>query len=124
MRTKLCLTLADTRVILAAARAEAEKNHWEVSIAVVDDACRPIGLVVTLFMLIALVFLIRSMNKHLRKVPPTFDPAEPEGNGESGESADEAGTAPSGSGGAATAGSGGATDRPPSSSSANSTPKS
>lgn len=84
----------------------------------------PIGLVVTLFMLIALVFLIRSMNKHLRKVPPTFDPAEPDGNGESGESADEAGTAPAGSGGAATAGSGGATDRPPSGSSANSTPKS
>jgi len=38
----------------------------------------PIGLVVTLFMGIALVFLIRSMNKHLRKVPPTFDPPEQE----------------------------------------------
>jgi glc operon protein GlcG len=38
MRTKVCLTLADARAILAAARAEAEKNAWEVSIAVVDDA--------------------------------------------------------------------------------------
>jgi hypothetical protein len=81
----------------------------------------PIGLVVTLFMLIALVFLIRSMNKHLRKVPPTFDPVEPD---ESGESADEADTAAAGPGGAATAGSAGAADRPPSGSSANSTPKS
>jgi hypothetical protein len=76
----------------------------------------PIGLVVTLFMLIALVFLIRSMNKHLRKVPPTFDPVEPDEHGESGEGADEAGTAPTGSGGGA--------DRPSSDSSANSTPKS
>jgi len=37
----------------------------------------PIGLVVTLLMLVALIFLIRSMNKHLRKVPPSFEP-EPE----------------------------------------------
>jgi hypothetical protein len=76
----------------------------------------PIGLVVTLFMLIALVFLIRSMNKHLRKVPPTFDPVESDENRESGESADGADTAPTGTGGGA--------DRPPSGSSANSTPKS
>ena len=33
----------------------------------------PIGLVVTLLMLIALVILIRSMNKHLRKLPKSFD---------------------------------------------------
>jgi len=38
MRTKPALTLADARAILDAARAEAEKNHWNVSIAVVDDA--------------------------------------------------------------------------------------
>ncbi|HZZ49469.1 MAG TPA: hypothetical protein VFE65_21495 [Pseudonocardia sp.] len=37
----------------------------------------PIGLVVTLCLLVALIFLIRSMNKHLRKVPKSFD--EPEG---------------------------------------------
>jgi hypothetical protein len=34
----------------------------------------PIGLVVTLVLLIALVFLIRSMNVHLRRVPKSFDP--------------------------------------------------
>jgi hypothetical protein len=32
----------------------------------------PIGLVVVLCLLVALVFLIRSMNKHLRKVPTDF----------------------------------------------------
>jgi hypothetical protein len=38
----------------------------------------PIGLVVTLVLLIALVFLIRSMNGHLRKLPKSFDePAQP-----------------------------------------------
>jgi hypothetical protein len=33
----------------------------------------PIGLVVVLLLALALVFLIRSMNKHLRKVPKSFD---------------------------------------------------
>jgi hypothetical protein len=74
----------------------------------------PIGLVVTLFMLIALVFLIRSMNKHLRKVPPSFDPPDTE------ESSDAPGASASGSGGAAAA----AADRPSSGSAPNSTPKS
>jgi len=32
----------------------------------------PIGLVVILLLLVALVFLVRSMNKHLRKVPGSF----------------------------------------------------
>ena len=33
----------------------------------------PIALVVTLVLLVALVFLIKSMNKHLRKLPKSFD---------------------------------------------------
>ena len=33
----------------------------------------PIGLVVILLLLIATVFLIRSMSKHLRRVPASFD---------------------------------------------------
>lgn len=37
MRTKPILTATDTKTILAACHAEAEKNHWKVSIAVVDD---------------------------------------------------------------------------------------
>ena len=41
----------------------------------------PIALVVILFLAVALVLLIRSMNKHLRKVPPSFPgrpPSPPE----------------------------------------------
>ena len=38
MRLKPSLTAADARTILAAAQAEAEKNHWNVSVAVVDDS--------------------------------------------------------------------------------------
>ncbi len=37
MRMKPSLTLTDARQILAAARAEAEKNQWAVTIAIVDD---------------------------------------------------------------------------------------
>ena len=38
MRTKPCLTQADARKMMAACIAEAEKNDWEVTIAIVDDA--------------------------------------------------------------------------------------
>jgi uncharacterized protein GlcG (DUF336 family) len=38
MRTKPCLTQADARQMLAACIAEAEKNDWRVTIAIVDDA--------------------------------------------------------------------------------------
>jgi hypothetical protein len=37
----------------------------------------PIGLVVILLLLVALVLLIRSMNKHLRKVPDSFSRTNP-----------------------------------------------
>jgi len=36
----------------------------------------PIALVIILLLLVALVFLIRSMNKHLRKVPGSFSRSE------------------------------------------------
>ncbi|MDR3664181.1 MAG: hypothetical protein P4L86_27995 [Mycobacterium sp.] len=38
----------------------------------------PAGLVVTLILLVAVVALVWSMNKHLRKLPDSFDPAHPE----------------------------------------------
>ena len=38
MRTRPCLTQADARRMLAACIAEAEKNQWNVTIAIVDDA--------------------------------------------------------------------------------------
>lgn len=44
MRMKPSLTAADARLILAAARAEAEKQSWNVTIAVVDEAGIPLAL--------------------------------------------------------------------------------
>ncbi len=38
MRTKPCLTCADAKRMIAACIAEAEKNKWNVAVAVVDDA--------------------------------------------------------------------------------------
>ena len=38
MRTRPALTASDTEKMVAASRAEAAKNKWNVSIAVVDDA--------------------------------------------------------------------------------------
>lgn len=37
MNTKPCLSLADVKRIAAGAEAEAQKNGWKVTIAVVDD---------------------------------------------------------------------------------------
>jgi glc operon protein GlcG len=44
MRTKPCLTSADVKKILAACEAEAARNKWAVSIAVVDDGGYLLGL--------------------------------------------------------------------------------
>ncbi len=38
MRSKTVLTLSDAHIIMAAAKAEAEKQKWGVTIAVVDDS--------------------------------------------------------------------------------------
>jgi uncharacterized protein GlcG (DUF336 family) len=37
MRTKPCLTSADVKKMMAAAMAEAGKNIWKVTVAIVDD---------------------------------------------------------------------------------------
>jgi glc operon protein GlcG len=37
VRNKMCLTAADAEKIVAASKAEAAKNKWNVTIAVVDD---------------------------------------------------------------------------------------
>ena len=44
----------------------------------------PLGLLVVILLGVALVFLIRSMTKHLKRVPASFDPPE-----EPGETADK-----------------------------------
>jgi glc operon protein GlcG len=38
MRTKPCLTSVDAHKMMAACKAEAERNKWQVSVAIVDDA--------------------------------------------------------------------------------------
>jgi len=38
----------------------------------------PFGLLVVVLLLISLLFLVRSMNRHLRKLPESFDPQHPE----------------------------------------------
>jgi uncharacterized protein GlcG (DUF336 family) len=38
MRTRIVLTIGDARTMVEAAKAEAEKNKWPVTIAVVDEA--------------------------------------------------------------------------------------
>lgn len=42
-----------------------------------------IGFLVVLALVVASVFLFRSMSRHLRKVPPSFD--KPAGNGDTGD---------------------------------------
>ncbi len=45
MNTKPILSLSDVQQILEAARIEAEKNNWPVTIAVVDDGGHALGLI-------------------------------------------------------------------------------
>lgn len=44
MQNKPVLSVSETTRILEAARAEAEKNQWAVSIVVVDDGGHPLGM--------------------------------------------------------------------------------
>ena len=37
----------------------------------------PLGLLLTVLLLIAVIFLVRSMSKHLKRIPPTFEPQDP-----------------------------------------------
>lgn len=42
MYTKNCLSLSDAHTMLAACRAEAEKNGWKVTVVIVDEAGFPL----------------------------------------------------------------------------------
>ena len=44
MKTKAVLTLAEIDTLLAAGRAEAERQGWAVCIAVADDGAHPLAL--------------------------------------------------------------------------------
>lgn len=55
-----------------------------------DGKASGIGLVVILGLIAACVFLFRSLNKQLRKLPPTFDATEPPRLPEPADPADDA----------------------------------
>lgn len=54
----------------------------------------PIGLLVIVLLLIATLFLLRSMNRQLKKVPESFDPQHPEPDQAADEGTDFVGEAP------------------------------
>jgi hypothetical protein len=50
----------------------------------------PFGLLVVVLLLISVMFLMRSMNRHLRKLPDSFDPQNPALGKAQGKAPDEA----------------------------------
>ena len=54
----------------------------------------PVGLLVIVLLLIATLFLVRSMNRHLKKVPKSFDPEHPEPDQAADEGTDTVGEGP------------------------------
>ena len=47
-----------------------------------SDKAGPLGLLVILLLGVATILLVRSMNRHLRKVPPSFDRSSLDGPGQ------------------------------------------
>jgi len=56
----------------------------------------PVGLVVLVVLFLATILLVRSMNKHLRKVPPSFDTTDATATATASASDDAAADAPDG----------------------------
>ncbi len=54
----------------------------------------PVGLLVVVLLLIATLFLLRSMSRQLKKVPKTFDPEHPEPDQAADEGTDTVGEEP------------------------------
>lgn len=61
----------------------------------------PVGLLIVVLLLISTLFLLRSMNRQLKKVPESFDPKHPEPDQAADEGTDVVDTGPD------------AADRPP-----------
>ncbi len=57
-----------------------------------EGKASPVGLVVLILFLVAVVFLVRSMTKHLKRVPASFDKSEQQDGG-TGRSDDSEGSA-------------------------------
>ncbi|MDI3315356.1 MAG: hypothetical protein QJR12_14120 [Mycobacterium sp.] len=54
----------------------------------------PVGLLIIVLLLLGTVFLIRSMNRHLRKIPKSFERENPEPDHPAGQRAAAGGRAP------------------------------
>ena len=54
----------------------------------------PVGLLIVVLLLIATLFLVRSMNRQLKKVPESFDPVHPEPDQAADEGTDVVGEPP------------------------------
>jgi hypothetical protein len=54
----------------------------------------PVGLLVVVLLVVATLFLLRSMNRQLKKVPKTFDPEHPEPDQAVDEGTDTIGEVP------------------------------
>jgi hypothetical protein len=54
----------------------------------------PVGLLIVVLLLIATLLLLRSMNRQLKKVPPSFDPGHPEPDQAADEGTDAIGEGP------------------------------
>jgi hypothetical protein len=74
---------------LLAVLADAPHNHGPDF-----GKASPVGLLVIVLLVIATLFLLRSMNKQLKKVPKTFDPNHPEPDQAADEGTDTVGEHP------------------------------
>ena len=78
-------------------------NHFVVAV-IADNAphntgpdfgkASPVGLLIVVLLLIATLFLLRSMNRQLKKVPESFDPKHPEPDQAADEGTDTVDDAP------------------------------
>ncbi|OBA94944.1 hypothetical protein A5662_19075 [Mycobacteriaceae bacterium 1482268.1] len=75
--------MTDTFVMIAGLLADGTKDTGPDF-----GKASPFGLLVVVLLLIGTFFLVRSMNRHLRKLPESFDGKESEGDGASEADAD------------------------------------
>ena len=53
-----------------------------MNLAAGNDVAGPLGLLVVLLLIVATVLLIWNMNTRLRRLPKSFDPPEPQDDGD------------------------------------------
>jgi hypothetical protein len=71
----MTFTLAASRIVLAAGSG-GTTNNQPGGQGQEFGSSGPVALIVIILLLIATAFLIRSMAKHLKRVPASFDPAD------------------------------------------------